>query len=294
MNINVDFYDPVFLEKLRNVHIVAKKLFHGRLRGKRRSMKKGSSIEFAEFRSYSPGDDFRFIDWNIMARLKKVMIRSFWDEENISVNILVDTSKSMHFGSNPRIIFAKKVSACLASVALANHDSVGLGTFSDKPVSMILAHTGTNQLNQCFTLLQNIQPEGDTNIDLAIRRTLNTGYEKGILIIISDMLDTHGFQPPLIYALAHGFEVHLIHIGAHPEITHYSPALRLRDSETGGYMDINCPDTLNQLLIDEQNRYSEEIEKFCHSRKIPYFYADTETQFDVFVLQYFKTLFRTN
>lgn len=293
MNVNVDFYDPVFLEKLRALHIVTNKLFHGRLRGKRRSMKKGSSIEFAEFRRYTPGDDFRFIDWNIMARLQKVMIRSFWDEENISVHLLIDTSSSMRFGTPSKLQYAKKVAACLASVALANHDSAGLATFSDRPTKLLAAKCGTSQLNQCFSALQDITPDGETNIEAVIKRVLATGCDKGIVILLSDMLDTHGYETPCIYALSHGFEIHVIHIDAQSDLETEGTTARLTDSETGRQLDVSFDEPLAALLKREQRAFQNELQRFCHSKKIPYFYTDTSIPFDEFVLHYFKTLLHT-
>ncbi|MCD6461052.1 DUF58 domain-containing protein [bacterium] len=287
---NIDFYDPFFLEKLKDLHIIAKKLFQGRQKGKRKSLKKGSSLEFSDFRRYAPGDDFRFIDWTIHARLKRYMIRSFWDETNISVYILIDTSMSMGFGSPSKLTYAKKISACLASTALSNHDKISITGFSDTVSGKISLLTGKKQLIYCFGFLQKLKSGGKSDFKTSMKKISQFSHEQAIVIILSDLLYPDGYKEGLISLLKQGHEVHLIKINAQPEFSKNSAEnLRLYDSETGEHMEVFLNDELIKALEKEKKAHTENIKNFCRFSKILFFETDTNIEFDKFVLKYFKS-----
>jgi len=290
MNTSVDFYDPFFLEKLKNLHIVTKKLFHGRQKGKRKSLKKGTSLEFSDFRRYSPGDDFRFIDWTIHARLQRYMIRSFWDETNITVYVLIDTSMSMGFGKPDKLSYAKKLAASFASVALSNHDRISIAGFADTINDKIFSVTGEKQLSRCFNLLQKLEFSGETDFKSSMSKISQMTREPGIVIILSDLLYYSGYKDGLLRLLKQGHEVNLIKLNSQSEkIEDYSGDLRLYDSETGEYLDILVNHDLIDAVNKEKELYHKKIERFCKSAKIAFFETDTSIAFDEFVLKYFKT-----
>src|SRR6478752_1966709 len=122
--------DPAFLHKLEQLELVSKKIFVGRMKGERKSKRRGSSVEFADHRNYSVGDDLRHIDWNIYGRLDKLFLKLFLEEEDLHFYVLLDTSKSMDFGEPTKLHFAKQVAAALAFIGLVNHDRVLVDTFS--------------------------------------------------------------------------------------------------------------------------------------------------------------------
>src|SRR5436853_7218450 len=119
--------DPALLRKLERLRIQARRACPGTMRGERRSTRRGSSVEFADFRKYEAGDDFRHVDWNIYARLERLMLRQFVEEEDVRIDILVDGSGSMRFGDGAtKFDFVCRTAACLAFIASAGHDMVGL------------------------------------------------------------------------------------------------------------------------------------------------------------------------
>ena len=122
--------DPEFLHKLEQLELVSRKIFVGRMKGERKSKRRGSSVEFADHRNYSVGDDLRHIDWNVYGRLDKLFLKLFLEEEDLHVYTLLDTSLSMDFGEPTKLHYGKQVAAALAFIGLVNHDRVILDTFS--------------------------------------------------------------------------------------------------------------------------------------------------------------------
>src|ERR1700719_5274771 len=105
--------EPKFLAQLEQLELVSRKIFLGRMKGERRSKKKGQSVEFADYRNYVVGDDLRHLDWNLFARLERLFIRLFMEEEDLHFTILIDNSLSMDFGTPSKLRYAKQVAAAL-------------------------------------------------------------------------------------------------------------------------------------------------------------------------------------
>ena len=124
--------DPEFLHKLEQLELVSRKIFVGRMKGERKSKRRGSSVEFADHRNYSIGDDLRHIDWNVYGRLDKLFLKLFLEEEDLHFYTLLDTSLSMDFGDPTKLHYGKQVAAALAFIGLVNHDRVVLDTFSSE------------------------------------------------------------------------------------------------------------------------------------------------------------------
>ena len=124
--------EPEFLHKLEQLELVSKRIFVGRMKGERKSKRRGSSVEFAEHRNYTVGDDMRHIDWNVYGRLDKLFLKLFLEEEDLHVYALLDTSMSMDFGTPSKLRYGKQVAAALAFIGLCNHDRILLDTFSTK------------------------------------------------------------------------------------------------------------------------------------------------------------------
>src|SRR5947199_5478192 len=122
--------DPDFLHKLEQLELVSRKIFVGRMKGERKSKRRGSSVEFAEHRNYTFGDDLRHIDWNVYGRLDRLFLKLFLEEEDLHVYTLLDTSLSMEFGAPTKLHYGKQVAAALAFIGLVNHDRVLVDTFS--------------------------------------------------------------------------------------------------------------------------------------------------------------------
>src|SRR5690606_32593405 len=124
---------PAFLAQLERLELVSRKIFRGHLKGERRSTRKGQSVEFADFRSYVPGDDLRFIDWNTYARLDRLFLKMFFEEEDLHFYALIDDSASMGFGTPTKLRYAAQLAAALGFIGLIRSDRVRIETISQPP-----------------------------------------------------------------------------------------------------------------------------------------------------------------
>ena len=138
-------FDDDFQRKLETLALVSRRVFAGRMRAERRSKKKGSGVEFADHRAYAPGDDFRFVDWNIYRRFGRLLVRLYEEEEDLSIYLIVDCSASMGFGSPRKFDQARRLCAALAYVGLANLDRVSVIGTSDHVGSRMPATRGKNR-----------------------------------------------------------------------------------------------------------------------------------------------------
>src|SRR5256714_5255523 len=134
--------EPKFLARLEQLELVSRKIFLGRMKGERRSKRKGQSVEFADYRNYVIGDDLRFLDWNLYARLDRLFIRLFQEEEDLHFYVLIDNSLSMDFGAPTKLHYARQVAAALAVIGLCNMDRVVLSVFHDRVVLSMPARRG--------------------------------------------------------------------------------------------------------------------------------------------------------
>ncbi|RPI78990.1 MAG: DUF58 domain-containing protein, partial [Planctomycetaceae bacterium] len=125
-------FDSTFLKRLEYLSILSKRMFRGSLLAQRRTMQLGGGIEFADHREYSPGDDFRYLDWNLYARHETLMLKRFQEEEDLHVYFLLDCSHSMGFGYPPKFDLARQVAASLAYIALADPDRISVVAFADQ------------------------------------------------------------------------------------------------------------------------------------------------------------------
>src|SRR6478672_2309975 len=130
--------DPAFMARLDQLDVMSRKLLAGKMKGERRSKRRGQSVEFADYRNYVVGDDLRFIDWNIYARLDRLFLKLFLEEEDLSLYVLLDVSKSCDSGNPSKAIYLKRVAAALGYIGLVNYNRVTIAAMADG----IVADTG--------------------------------------------------------------------------------------------------------------------------------------------------------
>src|SRR5437764_9026350 len=191
--------DPQFLARLEQLELVSKKIFLGRMKGERRSKRKGQSVEFADYRNYVIGDDLRFLDWNLFARLDKLFIRLFLEEEDLHFYILIDNSLSMDFGTPSKLRYAKQIAAALGFIGLVNMDRVVVEAFNDRLVQSLPPARGRRSLWRLLDFLQKIEPAGPSDLRRALRTFSLKSSGKGIVILVSDLMDKGGYEDALRY-----------------------------------------------------------------------------------------------
>src|SRR5690242_3511425 len=146
-----------FMARLDQLDLVSRKLLAGKLKGERRSKRRGQSVEFADYRNYVVGDDLRFIDWNIYARLDKLFLKLFLEEEDLSLYVLVDVSKSCDYGEPNKAMYLKRVAAALGYIGLVNYNRVNLVAMADGIVAETGALRGRRRVGQMIDFVSNLK-----------------------------------------------------------------------------------------------------------------------------------------
>src|SRR6059058_4084798 len=210
--------DPQFLARLEQLELVSRKIFLGRMKGERRSKRKGQSVEFADYRNYVVGDDLRFLDWNLFARLDKLFIRLFLEEEDLHFYVLIDNSLSMDFGNPTKLHYAKQLAAALAFVGLVNMDRVVIEAFNDRLTQSLPAVRGKRSLWRVLDFLQKLAPAGPSDMKQALRTFSLKSSGKGIVVVLSDFMDKGGYEDALRYLVARQMDVYAVQILCQEEI----------------------------------------------------------------------------
>ena len=203
---------PELLARLERLELVSRKIFRGRMKGERRSKRKGQSVEFADFRNYVPGDDLRFIDWNLYARLDKLFLKLYLEEEDLHFYALIDTSTSMDFGDPTKLQYAKQLAAALGFIGLCRADRVkieALGASRENPAPAL---RGRASLWRMLDYLNSIQPGNNIPLAQGVKDFCLRNSGQGILVLITDLMDKSGYEQALRYLMAQDFDIYLIHL----------------------------------------------------------------------------------
>src|SRR3954451_14722832 len=210
--IDAPLLDPKFLARLEQLELVSRKIFVGRMKGERLSKRKGQSVEFADYRNYVVGDDLRFLDWNLFARLDKLFIRLFLEEEDLHVYLVLDNSLSMDFGTPTKLRFAKQLVAALGFIGLVNQDRVMVEAFNDGLVQSSPALRGRKSLWRLLDFLNKVEPAGSSDLTQALRSFSMKCSGRGIVLLLSDFMDKHGYEDALRYLIARQMDVYVVQI----------------------------------------------------------------------------------
>ncbi len=182
-------FDEAFLRRLEQLELASRRMTAGRMKGERRSLRRGQSIEFADYRTYASGDDLRQLDWNVYARLERLFIRLFVEEEDVTVHVLVDASRSMDFGEPNKLDFGRRSAAALAYLGLAHLDRVSVAFLGDGHATMLRPLRGKSRVMEVFGFLTQPRTERRTGLAAAARDYASKLRGAGPLILISDLRD---------------------------------------------------------------------------------------------------------
>jgi uncharacterized protein (DUF58 family) len=281
-----ELFDEAFLRKLEYLHLVSKKIFSGHVRAERRTKKVGSGVEFADYRDYSPGDDLRYLDWNIYGRLERLLLRLFEEEEDLHIYVLLDVSQSMAFGNPVNLHYGMQVAAALAYVGLANLDRVSILAVADKIVARLAPARGKGRIFHVFEFLRNLQPQRETDLAAACRTFVAQNKRRGIAILVSDLYDPGGFEGG-INALRFGrFETGVIQVFDHSEVNpKLHGDLSLVDVETGETREVTITPRILKRYAEVHKQYRAQIEQFCREKQVAHFEVNTGVPFDELVLR---------
>jgi uncharacterized protein (DUF58 family) len=281
--------DPEFLHKLEQLELVSRRIFVGRMKGERKSKRRGSSVEFAEHRNYAAGDDVRHIDWNVYGRLDRLFLKLFLEEEDLHVYTLLDASLSMSFGTPAKLRYGKQVAAALAFIGLVNHDRVLVDTFSARLDAGLRGLRGRSQMWRVIQYLEELEPTGKSDLTAAAREFAIRHTGKGVVVVISDFLDKRGYSDALRYLLARNMDIFVIHVLAQEEVEpDLVGDLRLVDSEDDEAAEVTISAPLLKRYKDTVNAFVGGLKEWCTQRGITYIFTTNIYPFDKLILNYLR------
>jgi len=281
--------DPAFIQKLDTLSLLSRKRLRGVQRGDRRSTASGRGMEFDDYRAYQLGDDYRYIDWNVVSRLDRLFVKMFAEEEDLDVSLMVDTSRSMAAGDPAKLLVAKQLAAAIGYIGLVNLDRVGVTAFASTVASRLDRLRGRGRARNLLEFLDGLASSGETDLEMAMRRHLATSPRRGLLILLSDLFDPRGYEQALLLSRRHRFQTFLIHILADDELV---PAitgdLRLVDVETGRAVEVTVDAEALAAYASARDAFFNEIERFCFRHGIDYLRTATSVPVETLVLRWLR------
>lgn len=287
----MEIFDEATLRKLEQLSLVANQVRAGVMKGDRRSRKRGSSIEFADYRDYSKGDDLRRLDWNVFARLERPFIKLLEEEEDLAVHLLVDTSASMDWpgGDAPeenKLRYAVRLAGSLGHIALSASDQVYVALLNSEGDRRWGPHRGHQNSLHLFQFLESARAAGPTDLNLSLRNYPLRARRPGLLLLISDLFSPSGHAQGLNALQARGFEVALIHLlSPDEEDPPVGGDLKLVDIETGQDAEITLDVSTVGSYVRRLNEWRAELAGHCASRGIHYIPVSTGIPWERLVMQ---------
>ena len=282
-------FDADFLRRLEYLDVVARKILQGRIRAERMTTKRGTSVEFEDYRSYTPGDDLRYVDWNVFGRLEELFLKLFREEENLHMTVLLDCSQSMAFGQPDKFLYARQVAAAIAYIGMSNLDDANVRPFTRDMEAAAERMRGKGKVKVLFPFLTELQHRGETDMRRAFKRYVALERRRGVVVLVSDLYDRDGIVPALRYLKSRKHEVFVVHVMDKEEVDPpLRGDLRLVDSETQGYKDITVTDALRARYKQAFEGHARAVETYCRGAEIGYVRALTQIPFDTLVLKILK------
>ncbi len=276
------------LDRLARLRINATRRFTNRSRGEHLAAKGGTSTEFCDYRDYSPGDDVRFVDWNIFARMNRPYLKQFHMEEEMHVVLIVDASSSMEFDG--KFLLAQKIAAALGAIALRGSEKVSAYSLGSTAAHGLRPCSGRVSQGKLFTFLESIKTGGDAPIEIAVEKFLRQHRGRGMVVLLSDFLTTGDMKRAFNLIQSAGLEIFALQILSpaelNPEVT---GDFRLVDSETDGTLDISNAAALLTLYHEYRTTHEATLRALCQQRNGRFLATSSAEPFEVLI---FETLRR--
>jgi uncharacterized protein (DUF58 family) len=293
---------PELLRRLEQFQLLAARRAKSSARGERRSRARGQSVEFADYRTYVHGDDFRYLDWNLYGRLERLFLKLYEEERELPVRIFLDASESMTFGEPRKFDFARQVAAAIGYVALSGFDRVSVIPFPDlvngaetDPAARtrelaargaLRSVRGKKSAIQFFQNLGDLSAGGPANLNQALRRGALQARQAGLALVLSDFLDPEGYESGLSALVGRGFQVDLVQILAPDEL---SPTtfgdLNLVDSETGAHQEVTFGRFRLKAYRQTVQNFMQRLREYAQARGINFFTASSNTDLQELLLK---------
>ncbi|MGE4180166.1 MAG: DUF58 domain-containing protein [Limisphaerales bacterium] len=309
------FLSPKLLRQLDQLELQARRRSRSSGRGERRSKARGQSVEFADHRSYVAGDDVRRLDWNLYGRLDRLFVKLYEEERELPVQILLDASESMLFGTPSKFDFAKRLAGAIGYVALGGFDRVTVRLFPDPAPggvgkgdgsidgASVVAAGGTGMgeaayrsalrgvqgkklATAFFQNLARVRAGGAGDFNESLRLCALQTRQAGLAIVFSDLLDPKGYAPGLDALLGRGFHIHVVQVLAPEELEPSAFGdLRLVDSETDAEQEVTFGRFRMKAYRRAVENYTQKLREYCRSRGIGFLRVTSEASVESVVLR---------
>jgi len=275
-----------FLQKLEFLALVARRVFRGRIRAQRRSRAHGSSVEFADYREYTAGDDYRHLDWNVYARLDELLLKLFEEEQDLHVYILLDVSHSMA-STQAKFHCALRVAASLGYITMSNLDRVAIHPFADTLLPEFPLTRGKGKVLTMLAYLERLAPMAtDTHLENVARLLLRRRPRRGLIVLVSDLYDPRGYGRGLDVLRYHGDDVQVLHL---TEPTEAAPTMLgdvdLVDAETHLLRSVTVTERHLRGYRRIFSGFLADCERACRQREVGYIHSTTDVPFEDLVLR---------
>lgn len=283
-------FDETTRRKLEQLMLHAARVRAGAIKGERRSSKRGMSIEFADYRDYTPGDDLRRLDWNVYARLDRPLIKLFEDEEDLAVYLLLDASASMDWAAQDapdthKFDFARRLIAGLGYISLTTNDRLTVAALTDNGVQQFGPARGRGYGVRLLTYINDLNAHGQVDLNAALKDYALKGTRAGLCLIVSDLFAPSGITDGLNALIGKGHEVAVIHVLSPDEITPpLTGDLRLIDSETGLAQEVTIDGGLRELYIQRVQAWQADLRAECRKRGAHYLSVSTDAAWEKVIL----------
>src|SRR5688572_10850615 len=289
------FIDPHTLMRIKNLHLRAKIVVQGFLSGLHRSPHHGFSVEFSEYRQYSPGDDPRYLDWRLYARSDRYFIKRFEEETNLRCHVLVDMSRSMGYGSleYTKIEYARTAAATLAYFLAMQRDAVGLVTFDQDIADYVPARYRPGHLHRLMVCLERAVAGESTDLSAPLERVAATVRKRGMVVLISDLLaKVDRLRTQLGYLRSQGHEVVLLRVLDPAELNFdFTKAALFVDMESGKHLYVD-PAAAKQQYQRNFTRHASEVERTCRELGIDLYQLPTSQPLELALFDFLQSRVR--
>lgn len=283
-----------FLRALEQLELVARKVFRGQMRGERVTRRRGRGLEFSDFRAYQPGDDLRYIDWNVSARLDRMFLKLHAAEEDLSLHVLVDASASMDFGTPSKFDHARRLAAAFAYLGLANLDRISLAAVSERSERLSAGLRGRRRMMTVLEQLRNLSASGATAFGRSLAPLAASIRGRGMVVLVSDLLATDGVAGEDLWRgigslRRAGHDVLLLQVLAEEEIDPViDGAVELTDAETGDRLRLTVDDDLRAAYRNALSARLDEVAGRCRQDGVAYLRLSTAIPVEDLMLRYLR------
>ncbi|NUQ68911.1 MAG: DUF58 domain-containing protein [Phycisphaerales bacterium] len=274
------------MARLDPLDLASRKVFYGKLKGERRSKKRGQSVEFADHRSYVSGDDIRHIDWNIFARLDTLFLKLFLEEEDLALHVVIDASASSDCGIPSKFAFMQRAAMAMGYVGLVNLNRVAATAMGEGAVqSSVRDLRGKRRVHDLARWMCSVEPGGSFSFREAAERIALSRRGKGIMLVFSDFFFKEGFETGLKLLKGRGYDVFCIQVLSPQEVEpDLVGDLRLRDVEDMDMAEITVSAPLLKRYKANLAAYCESLREFCARREMQLLTIRSDTPIESFIL----------